>query len=838
VQHLEGLRRPLAFAARDGFAHLEKVRDLGPTLRAAADRVLQAVGREPQAALLEWRRALDRFDAAPRGDRELIVARGLRLCAELLVGRVLPASPRTRSVAAAKRSGPAGRKPPTAVQKAVPSPATPTGAPGRKPRAAGQLSDSVTVLSGCGPRIGAALAARGVTTIGDLLALLPRRYQDRRDVRGVTATAALPEGREVVVRGRVERARAVPRRFVELVLGDVEGGSARLFARWFHLHGGFANRFQPGTTVLLAGVLRRYQGQPQLAHPDVLADGAQGITPIYPEIEGVPPRLLARLARDAVLRYGDAIEELLPESMRTRLGLPDRATSLRTLHAPPDHLASAEVQALDAAVTPAHRRLAFEEFFLLQIGIGRRRGAARREPGLACGVDAASELVRLRSIAPFALTSAQERAMAQIGADLAVPVPMQRLLQGDVGAGKTVVAFYAAQLAIASGYQAALMAPTEILAEQHLRTLEPWARALGHRVALLTASTPRGARESLLALLAAGQIQLLLGTHALLAERVDFDRLGLVVIDEQHRFGVAQRARLRDKGTGGVGAAAPHLLVMTATPIPRTLALTAYGDLDVTVLDELPPGRRPPRTRVFVGARARAQAYRQVAQRLQAGQQGYVVCPLVEESEKVDLADAVSTAQELARLLPSARVGLLHGRLGAAEKDDVMRRFRARELDLLCATTVIEVGVDVPDAHTMVVEHAERFGLAQLHQLRGRVGRAAGADAHCFLLTPRAGSPAAAERLRVMATTGDGFRIAEADLALRGFGELYGTRQAGMPRLRFGDLRRDLELMTEARAAAFALLEGDPTLEAPGHARLRAALDRLAQARLYGEEAG
>src|SRR5262245_33966509 len=610
------------------------------------------------------------------------------------------------------------------------APAGAGSAPFAKPRPTGAWTDPATVLPGCGPRIAELLAARGVHRVGDLLGLLPRRYEDRRAVRAIAELAPVSDGERVVVRAQVVRARAVPRRFVELLVEEV-GGGPRLTARWFHVHGGFAQRFRPGERLLLAGPLRRYKGQPQMAHPDVLPDGATGIRPVYPDIEGIPPRALEKLARAAVERYADAAPEPLPEALRTRLDLPALAPALRELHAPRADLPRETVAALDGARTPAHRRLAFGEFFLLQLGLGRRRGAARREPGLPCHADAPSALARLRAVLPFVPTRAQERAIAALARALAGPAPIAGHLQGDVGSGKTLVAFAAAHLALSSGFQAAVMAPTEILAEQHLRTMEAWARALGWRVALLTASTPRGVRESLLALIQAGQIHLLIGTHALLAERVDFAHLGLAVVDEQHRFGVEQRARLREKGASG--AAAPHLLVMTATPIPRTLALTAYGDLDLTVIDELPPGRRPPRTRVYVGPRARSRAYAQVGRALAAGRQAFVVCPLVEDSDKVDFAAAVSTADELARLLPAARVGLIHGRLGAAEKDDVMARFRARQVDLLVATTVIEVGVDVPDASVMVVEHAERFGLAQLHQLRGRVGRSPEADALCML---------------------------------------------------------------------------------------------------------
>jgi ATP-dependent DNA helicase RecG len=381
--------------------------------------------------------------------------------------------------------------------------------------------------------------------------------------------------------------------------------------------------------------------------------------------------------------------------------------------------------------------------------------------------------------------------------------------------------------------QVAVMAPTELLAEQHARTLAAWADASGRRAALLTASTPRGARESTLTLLAAGRVDLLIGTHALLAERVGFHRLGLVIIDEQHRFGVAQRATLRDKG------GAPHLLVMTATPIPRTYALTLYGDLDCTTLDELPPGRTPADTRILSGTSGRGKAYAALRARLDAGQQGYVVCPLVEESEALEVADAVATYERLTAELPGVAVGLVHGRLTAAERDEVMGRFRAGEVRLLVATTVVEVGVDVPAAQAMVIEGADRFGLAQLHQLRGRIGRAPGAKPLCLLLTDARSGSDATRRLDVMAESADGFVIAEEDLKLRGPGEVYGTRQAGMPRLQYANIARDLELLRMARSDAFELLAGDPTLVRPEHTITRSVLQtRWAEGRLFGEEAG
>jgi ATP-dependent DNA helicase RecG len=433
----------------------------------------------------------------------------------------------------------------------------------------------------------------------------------------------------------------------------------------------------------------------------------------------------------------------------------------------------------------------------------------------------------LAAAVPFAPTGAQRRAIDELAGDLARATPMNRLLQGDVGAGKTCVAFAAALQVARAGRQTAVMAPTELLAEQHAETWRGWAVASGVRLALLTASTPRASRVAIVAQLAAGELDVLIGTHALISETVEFRGLGLVVIDEQHRFGVAQRAKLRDKSDG---QGAPHLLVMTATPIPRTLALTAYGDLDVSVLDELPPGRTPVATRRASGARGVAAAYKLIAERVAAGERAYVVCPKVEPGEADDddrrvWKDATTVAAEVAAALPAVRVGLVHGRLDAAARDAVMRAFKSGALDVLVATTVIEVGVDVPAATVMVIHDAERFGLAQLHQLRGRVGRGRGAAA-CWLLSQGTLADDASQRLDVLVATHDGFRIAEEDLALRGPGELLGPKQAGVPRLRFGTLQEHTALLLEARHHAEAVLDDDPELARPIHAALRRALDR------------
>jgi ATP-dependent DNA helicase RecG len=837
---LDGLKRPLAFAARNGFEHLGRVRDLGATLRSAADRVLGALplGSSRRPAFDDWRRELERFEQAPREAQELLVARGLRLVAGLegngtkLLQRKEQdqVQDKVKDQVQEKRKdqGKDKRKDQGKDKRKD------QGKDKGKDKDEGKDPNALTALPGCGPRTAELLAKGGIRTIAALLALLPRRYQDLRAVRTIAQLAEVPDGESVVVRGRVVRGRPVAFRFFDLTLEDPDTGD-RLGARWFHFHAGLGKRFVPGQMVVLVGPVRRYKGELQLAHPAVLGGDEPGIRVQYPEIEGVAGRVVEKLCRAAALSYAPRAKDPIPTAIRQQHDLPALGEALLAVHAPPPDLAPAALRLLESGAAPAHRRLIFGEFLLLQLGIARKRLAHRQQPArpVASAAGAADALLALRPVLPFAPTRAQQRAVTEIARDLAGRSPMLRLLQGDVGSGKTMVAFAAAHLTLQAGFQVAVMAPTEILAEQHLRTMSPWAQALGWRTHLLTASTPRGVRESLLALAAAGEPLLIIGTHALLADRVSFGRLGLCIIDEQHRFGVAQRARLRDKGEGG---AAPHLLVMTATPIPRSLALTAYGDLDLTVIDELPPGRTPPETRVFVGPRARKQAYRIVERELAAARQVYVVCPLVEESDKVDFAAAVSTEGELAQALPRHRVGLVHGRLSAAEKDDVMARFRKGEIDLLVATTVIEVGVDVPRASVMVVEHAERFGLAQLHQLRGRVGRAAGVTSRCLLLTPRAGSPTAAERLHVMATTTDGFRIAEADLTLRGFGELAGTRQAGAPRL--ADIARDLPLLAEARSCARDLLERDPALAHPEHGGLRAELERRAADPIYGEEAG
>jgi ATP-dependent DNA helicase RecG len=548
--------------------------------------------------------------------------------------------------------------------------------------------------------------------------------------------------------------------------------------------------------------------------PGSVQDSFGAVVPIYTEVEGVPPRTLRRILRRALDEYLPAVRDLLPAPLIARRKLLGLREAMAELHFP---TATADEVLAGGSRGEAHRRLAFEELFLVQLGLALKRRGTQMERGIA--FSAVPEAVeRIVGSLPWPLTGAQRRAVAEIAADMRSPQPMNRLLQGDVGSGKTAVALVAARLAALDGYQTALMAATEILAEQHARTLRALLRGQNVHVELVTGSL--GARERAFAerLARNGTAQIVVGTHALAEEGMAFHRLGLAVIDEQHRFGVLTRQRLMGKG------ARPDTLVMTATPIPRTLALTLYGDLDVSVLDELPPGRTPVATRVFRDAQ-RERALEIVRRELGAGRQVYVVLPLVEESEK--LAELKAATAERARLqrevFPGLPIGLVHGRQRPEERAAAMDRFRDGQDRILVATTVIEVGVDVPNATVMLVEHAERFGLSQLHQLRGRVGRGA-AKSHCLLVTGTTGAefgPLARERLKVMEQTTDGFRIAEADLSLRGPGEVLGTRQSGLPDFAVAELARDQKILAEARTEAFDLIAKDPELSAPENAELK-----------------
>ncbi|MCC6749705.1 MAG: ATP-dependent DNA helicase RecG [Deltaproteobacteria bacterium] len=802
------LHDPLSLAAQDGFKRVGEFASLGTALTEAAVRLARAVPEADAAALADYARELEGFDAATTALKAQLVARGLRLCADLR-----------------------GRR--TSVQpRATPARAPATGTV--------SLDSPLTSLRGIGPALAERCAERDLVTVEDLLYFMPLEY---RDERTVVPLAEVPEGRRVTTRGvlrDVREKRSWGKRRVELSVAAEAGGEALLHGVWFRSYPGLAASFVPGRWVRLSGVARRYRDRLQMTHPDVepadAEDLAGGVRPRYPQVAGVAPRRLERLCQAAVARFASEAMDGIPPSVATEQGLPPLADALRVLHAVGEPVDSEALGLLARGEHPAQLRLAFDELLSLHLVLGRRRTEwdTRRAP--VCTLPPPA-LEKLRGCLPFALTGAQERVLEEVWRELGQSRPMHRLLQGDVGSGKTIVAFAAALAAMESGLQAAIMAPTEVLARQHYERLAPLCEALGHRAALLTASTPQGVKRSLLALADAGQVALLIGTHALLSPGVSLPNLALTVVDEQHRFGVLQRFALRERGDEGL---LPHLLVMTATPIPRSLALTLYGELDVSVLDEKPPGRQPIETRLLWNPRIErgSEAATLLAADLAAGRQIYVVCSLVEASEELEVTDATSAATRLAELFPEARVGLVHGRLHAFERDRVLGAFAAGELDLLVATTVIEVGVDIARASVMVVEHAERFGLAQLHQLRGRVGRGGGAS-RCLLLAGIARRSTAADRLRVLTRTEDGFAIAEADLERRGPGELFGTRQAGLPRLRFADLTRHLRLLAEAQRAAARLLALDPELSLPEHQAVRELVRRRWDRRpLPGGEAG
>ncbi|NHA13668.1 ATP-dependent DNA helicase RecG [Thioalkalivibrio sp. XN279] len=663
--------------------------------------------------------------------------------------------------------------------------------------------DPVTRLSGVGPALAARLEKLGVRTVQDLVLLLPARYEDRTRVLPI---GALRPGQRAVIEGEVLLTEVVRRRRPMLVVafGDTTG---MLTLRFFHFNARQQESLARGTRLRCFGEVRAGQRGLEIVHPEYQrADGPGGtedeaLTPVYPGTEGLTQARLRQLVRMAMRALGDSLPELLPPGALAGRGLPSLDDALRLLHHPPP---DADLAALEGGSHPARRRLALEELLAHQLAMRALRHQARRKP--AWPLPGGPLVERFIDSLPFTLTGAQRRVVAEVRRDLAAREPMMRLVQGDVGSGKTVVAAVAALQAVASGAQAAIMAPTELLAEQHYTNFRAWLEPLGVDVAWLSGSLPAAQRRDACARIASGEAAVAVGTHALFQEGVEFARLALAVIDEQHRFGVHQRLALTDKGTRA--GRRPHQLVMTATPIPRTLAMATYADLDTSVIDELPPGRGEVRTVAMPESR-RAEVITRIREACAAGRQAYWVCPLVEESDQLQAQAAEDTATLLAETLPELAIGLVHGRMKPAGKEQVMRAFKAGEIQLLVATTVIEVGVDVPRASLMIIENAERMGLAQLHQLRGRVGRGSD-DSSCVLLYKPPLSPAATTRLAAMRETNDGFRIARTDLELRGPGEVLGVRQTGLLALKVADLARDAALMPQVRELADALLQRHP----------------------------
>lgn len=675
-----------------------------------------------------------------------------------------------------------------------------------------RLDSDIQYLKGVGPKLGDLFSRKGLISVQDFIEFYPRAYEDQRQARNI---ASLRSGETVRLKAQVIKVSSIPlgkssRKIYDVTLRDASGV---IHAKFFRVpYKGYFERFSPLKEVRVVGEVKEYRGRLEFSHPDILdldneEELKDQLIPLYVELEGLSTNKIAKLIRLAFSQVAEWPPEVFPKWILEKYQLMKRIDALKGLHFPNPDLSSAFLD----FKAPAQRRIIFEELFWMELFIAARKAGLQKEKGPV--IQNSGQLVEdiLKSL-PFEMTKAQKRSFAEIRKDLEGPHPMNRLVQGDVGSGKTLVCLLAAAQTCESGFQSCLMVPTEILAEQHFKNTKKF---LGEKVraALLTGKTKASERKVIFERLLSGEIDLLIGTHALIEDEVQFKNLGLVVIDEQHRFGVEQRGILKKKGHN------PHFLVMTATPIPRTLAMTVYGDLEVSIIDELPPGRSPIQTRVAYASK-RVAAFDFMKEQVKKGRQAYVIYPLVEESEKMDLKNAVDEFEGLKKQYPDLRFGLLHGKMKPQEKDEVMEKFRAQEFDVLVSTTVIEVGVDVPNANIMIVEHSERFGLSQLHQLRGRVGRGEH-KSFCILMVGHAVSDEARQRVEFMEKTTDGFKIAEFDLEMRGPGEFMGTRQSGLTGFKMAHLVRDFPVLLEAREAAFEVLKRDPNLKFGDHQYLR-----------------
>ncbi len=715
-----------------------------------------------------------------------------------------------------QKPSPPGRSHPQAT--VTPPPArepTPPPPPRREPSIAG-LDSPVTRLPGISVSYARKLQKLGVSTIRDLLYLFPRRYVDYSQLKTINQ---LKYGEQTTIIGNIWNTKARQSRGgTSIVTTIIADGTGTIEATWFN-QPYLANKLKPGRQIVISGKVDEYLGRlvfqsPEWEPLEKELIHTNRLVPVYPLTAGLGARWLRRLMKRTVDYWTKRLPDHLPAAVRERTGLVDLETAINQIHFPDDW----------ASLAKARRRISFDEFLVLQLGVLGQRHAWQSQPGRAIEIDRHLLDTFVHSL-PYRLTAAQERVLGEITSDLSREQPMSRLLQGDVGSGKTVVATAAMLLTVASGAQAVLMAPTEILAEQHYKNitalLQPLAGEPGVspvNVRLLTGSVPAKEKETIYDEIRSGQAHIVVGTHALIQEGVEFKDLALAIIDEQHRFGVAQRAALRQKGQER--GYTPHVLVMSATPIPRTLALTVYGDLDISVIDEMPPGRQEIETH-WLTARERERAYRFLRSQIEQGRQAFVICPLIEESEKVEAKAAVEEYERLQKhIFPDLRLGLLHGKMKGEEKEAVMSRFHRGELDILVSTSVVEVGIDVPNATVMLVEGADRFGLAQLHQFRGRVGR--GEHKSYCLLVSDAISPddpeqkTTWERLKAIESTTDGFVLAEKDLELRGPGEFFGTRQSGLPDLKLAKLS-DVRVLEQARTEALAIFRTDPTLSQPEH---------------------
>ena len=823
-QWLDRVARPIEFATRDAFAHLPTVKNLNhfvssQVMQALSDRVYP---RAIEASLLQLRGLFqDDQQRFPAEEQQRRLQEAMVILGALRKAACDPARAWNEPEPIAMREP---------VMNETPS----------RP----WWEQPIRFVKGVGPKRTALLQRFRIDTIEDAFWTLPWRYEDRSVM---TPIGQLVPGAEASICGTIIRSEAKKARSRRLSILDivVEDATGRLQAVFFN-QPFLEPVFTVGTSVMLTGrVIAGAQGfvamKMEVSQYEVVGAESEAplhvgrIVPIYHETKGWTSRQMRVLMKSLLDAHAAEAQEVLPVSLRARYRLPPIQQAIQDVHFPQPGTDGGQ---LDRGLTPAHRRLAFEELFLLQLALASRQRVMKEEVKQVSFNPKTPLLGKLDRALPFQWTAAQERVNREILSDMTSSKQMNRLVQGDVGSGKTIVAVQAMVLACGSGYQAALMAPTEILAEQHYRTMKGFLEPLGLSVVLVSGGGRAAARKAVREQVAAGAAQVVIGTHAVIQQGVTFAKLGLVVVDEQHRFGVLQRKTLMEKGYK------PDVLVLTATPIPRTLAMTVYGDLDVSVIDQMPPGRKPVRTFLLSDSQ-KGRAYQILRDELRSGRQAYVVYPLIEESEKTDLQAAMQGAEQLqANELSEFRVGLLHGRMKSEEKEQVMASYKKGEIQVLVATTVVEVGVDVPNATVMMIEHAERFGLAQLHQLRGRVGRSAH-QSYCLLMASggvlfrskkpkEAGEPpsVAKERLDALVRSTDGFVIAEEDLRIRGPGEFFGLRQWGMPEFRAANLVRDVELLQQARQEAFALLKQDPQLKAVTHRALRETMLRRWEAKL------
>ncbi len=796
---IAALYKPMNYVSRDSFANLGVVKGLEANVASLTkEALLLLLGPDKSRLIRELARYFLDFDSLDLVSKKVRVLDSLRVLEQIEDHSFSPGPPE-REVSALEFS-----------EKAK------------------ELSRPIQSVKGVGPKLASLLKKKGIETIEDALYFVPRKYEDRRNIRPISKLEV--EKTETIL-GEIASLGVFPYKknrkgIFEMVVGD---GSGAITAKWFvYDYRYMRGRFKKGQRVILSGEIKSYRFQKEVHHPDIEivkdVDDSRNfsrIVPVYSETEGLYQKTMRRIMKETVDGYSDLLMNAIPAYTRNKRNLMGLADAAKRVHLPePED----DFSALLSGRSPAHRTLIFDEFFFLQLGLALKKRGITMEEGIAFKITGERK-DQLISYLPFTLTGAQRRVITEIEADMRSPYPMNRLIQGDVGSGKTIVALISALTAVENGYQVSIMAPTEILAEQHFSSIRHLTNRLGGETALITSSIKGAKRKEVLTAIEEGDTDIVVGTHAIIEESVAFRKLGLGIIDEQHRFGVIQRAALRRKGYN------PDILVMTATPIPRTLAMTVYGDLDVSVLDELPPLRRPVATKLYHES-DRKRVYDIVRSEIRKGRQVYMVYPLVEESEKLDLKDATQMAEHMQKeVFPKFVVGLIHGRMNHEEKEDIMAAFRDRRIDILVCTTVIEVGIDIPNASVMVIEHAERFGLSQLHQLRGRVGRGED-ESRCFLIAQYSKSDDARRRLKIMENTTDGFRISEEDLAIRGPGDFLGTRQSGLPEFRVANIARDMKILQEAREEAFDLVKRDPDLTDPSHRYLKDVLRERWKGRL------